>query len=705
MKYAAILILTLCLTLEDQAQQASNLQMQTPAPASPVASGNVVGNNGNQTYFYYVIARYPGGASISTPVQVLNAPATLSSGNYVTLGWSGLIGATGYDVIRLLQPNFNGTSCTSCGIASNTSATSLSDQNNSPSSYTAPALSVVANGTLYVNNRDYTPPQLRQIINNVDKAVGTGNANIVATTNVLVGDGTGNAVAATGTGTNCVFVNGSSGSCGGGSTAPATFNNTPLTASAPTVVVEGPTGAATWSYAVVGWTCAADGLNSAVSTVTTVSANSSGLNNAITVPNTPAAFLFYDVWLQNTSAGSGLFVTGPLAFGLSPGATFYDTTGTPIQTPSYPGYGPTVNRTVGGCVNGSFFVNGALRALGPARVTGTLPTQSNQIETAGGNENSPVASTLAVQSQLDGDLLGPQALAGYAALDVETNLIHTGTGGAYVVGILNQATFEFTTGSGGDSIGAYGRDNNISLTGDLAGLDFFGSDDYAQNFSVYPLANLIGDEQIIFHQPSDNGDHLLSFGAAYRAIVDPESSCTTCMAVYAALHPIFGTGTGTVAEYDNYKSDFLAGFGVSYTDINGILLNSPDGLFTTVGQYYAVNQQGTTDKSLFQGIVEQGLIEGTGSAPGISGCNSATIASTSTNVAGTITAEATGTCTIALTFAGSQAFAHNATIWVQNQTHPGATNALTQTTSTTGSVTFSGTTVAGDVLRYGVLGN
>jgi hypothetical protein len=47
-------------------------------------------------------------------------------------------------------------------------------------------------------------------------ATPSGGGTIASTTSTLVGDGSGNAVAVTGTGTNCVLVNGSSGACGGG---------------------------------------------------------------------------------------------------------------------------------------------------------------------------------------------------------------------------------------------------------------------------------------------------------------------------------------------------------------------------------------------------------------------------------------------------------------------------------------------------------
>jgi hypothetical protein len=115
--------------------------------------------------------------------------------------------------------------------------------------------------------------------------------------------------------------------------------------------------------------------------------------------------------------------------------------------------------------------------------------------------------------------------------------------------------------------------------------------------------------------------------------------------------------------------------------------------------------EGLLTPSKFQGTVNSGLFAGMGTAPGISGCNAATIDSPSTNAAGTITAGATGACVIALTWANSQVYPVCGTVRVQNLTHPGPTNEVDQVDCATGSVTLSGTTIAGDVLRYAVIGN
>ena len=93
------------------------------------------------------------------------------------------------------------------------------------------------------------------------------------------------------------------------------------------------------------------------------------------------------------------------------------------------------------------------------------------------------------------------------------------------------------------------------------------------------------------------------------------------------------------------------------------------------------------------------LLGGYGAAPGISGC-SASISSDSTNVSGEITSGTSGSCTVALTWANSQAFKQGAACSVANQTHPGTTNLVQQTGYTQSTVTLTGVTVSGDVLEY-----
>jgi hypothetical protein len=91
-----------------------------------------------------------------------------------------------------------------------------------------------------------------------------------------------------------------------------------------------------------------------------------------------------------------------------------------------------------------------------------------------------------------------------------------------------------------------------------------------------------------------------------------------------------------------------------------------------------------------------------GATPSVStgSCAGATIGANAGNISGTITGLPTGVCTTVLTFT-SQTAPNGWTCPVQNQTHPGSTNIFGQSAQGTGSVTFTGTSVTGDVLAYG----
>lgn len=114
--------------------QTSNIPLAAPPPA-PVtqASVNPIGRVGNKTYYYYIVARYPIGTSIQSPgFEIINANDTLSAQNYVRVAWNPPNGQViNYDVLRLITPGFpsSGT-CTSCLIASATTANAISDMSN-----------------------------------------------------------------------------------------------------------------------------------------------------------------------------------------------------------------------------------------------------------------------------------------------------------------------------------------------------------------------------------------------------------------------------------------------------------------------------------------------------------------------------------------------------------------------------------------------
>lgn len=84
--------------------------------------------------------------------------------------------------------------------------------------------------------------------------------------------------------------------------------------------------------------------------------------------------------------------------------------------------------------------------------------------------------------------------------------------------------------------------------------------------------------------------------------------------------------------------------------------------------------------------------------PTLSGC-SATIGTGSTNFAGFVTSGTTGTCTITLTFVNpTVTYTTGVSCMFSNETT--VANLFNETTSATGSVVATGTTVSGDVVRY-----
>lgn len=160
------LLLVLLLSLAAFAQQpTTQVAIVGPAP-SGITSGSAspVGSGGGQTIFYYVIARYPSG--IAYPAFSIQARNTagignLSSQNSVVISWSGMSGATGYDVIRQATQTSPNNPCTGCAVVLNTTSTTATDTGANGGNY-PPALPSVGDQTavLQVDNisRSYPFP-------------------------------------------------------------------------------------------------------------------------------------------------------------------------------------------------------------------------------------------------------------------------------------------------------------------------------------------------------------------------------------------------------------------------------------------------------------------------------------------------------------------------------------------------------------------
>lgn len=145
-------------------QAPQSYQFFASAPPSVTSgSGNVTGNLGSTTYYYWIIAKYAiGNSSAYGPIIVRNAPSRTTGSNYVTVSWNTPASSvSGYDVIRL-----SGTavpplpaSCTNCLIASDTSLTILKDDGQSLSNYTVTTIGS-AQGNIFLNNSNYGVPTM-----------------------------------------------------------------------------------------------------------------------------------------------------------------------------------------------------------------------------------------------------------------------------------------------------------------------------------------------------------------------------------------------------------------------------------------------------------------------------------------------------------------------------------------------------------------
>ena len=132
------------------------------APAvSPVAglTATYAGAPGQISLYYWVIARYPAGVSIQQGPAIARGTQGVAGlgANPVTIRWTVIAGATGYDVIRQITPNWPASNaCLNCVVASNTAAPPFVDAGggvvNWPTAGTVQGRGSMINAL--VNNRD-----------------------------------------------------------------------------------------------------------------------------------------------------------------------------------------------------------------------------------------------------------------------------------------------------------------------------------------------------------------------------------------------------------------------------------------------------------------------------------------------------------------------------------------------------------------------
>ena len=131
-----------------------------PAPSSVGASA--FGARGGATLYYWVVARYPGGASSASMAVAFSTvgAGNLTGSNYVRVSWAPSAGATGYDVLRSETPMFPGPTCAACAVVLNTASTSVDDNGGAMSAYPPGGLqtAVPVTASLTINNRDGALP-------------------------------------------------------------------------------------------------------------------------------------------------------------------------------------------------------------------------------------------------------------------------------------------------------------------------------------------------------------------------------------------------------------------------------------------------------------------------------------------------------------------------------------------------------------------
>jgi len=156
--------------------QTNTLSLSAPPPPAVAASSisaQVTGIAGTQTYYYWIVARYPVGNSFpGGPALVRYVPDTLSAANFVTVRWGLLAGATSYDVLRTITPVFpSGTA--NVLVATAVAGPAQTDTTNVVGAYT---LAAVSGATASI------------VLNNIGSALFT-NPFVQINRNFVIGDG------------------------------------------------------------------------------------------------------------------------------------------------------------------------------------------------------------------------------------------------------------------------------------------------------------------------------------------------------------------------------------------------------------------------------------------------------------------------------------------------------------------------------------
>lgn len=139
-----------------------DLALVAPAPNPVTGAAQTVGRPGIRQFWYWIIAHFPIGVSVSGPFHVRDAPQTLNIANYVRVTWEPLIGALKYDVLRTEEPELPNRPAGIEIVSGITQTSWLDQQGNPPALYdiTALAWGAPVRCNIHLNNRDYDEPTM-----------------------------------------------------------------------------------------------------------------------------------------------------------------------------------------------------------------------------------------------------------------------------------------------------------------------------------------------------------------------------------------------------------------------------------------------------------------------------------------------------------------------------------------------------------------
>lgn len=143
--------------------QPFSITIQAPPANGPASVGaTYAGAAGRTPIYYWVIARTAAGRTAPSQSAVaVNTPGAqnLSVSNVVTITWTPVSDATGYDVIRATTPVFPAPCVTTgCAVITNTPATGVTDTGAALSIYTGPAVIGTTQAAFSINNTREAQP-------------------------------------------------------------------------------------------------------------------------------------------------------------------------------------------------------------------------------------------------------------------------------------------------------------------------------------------------------------------------------------------------------------------------------------------------------------------------------------------------------------------------------------------------------------------